>query len=509
MNDQLRDVLTRVADRAGPLSVDPQLWSRASRTRRRRQGFTAAAAALVVVALLGGVVLATGVFRTAAPPVDRPDRHAPIEIEGMAGDGGLRLEKDLAIGRASAAIVNDTGVFVMTAEDGAYHRLLLPGFDPPLYARTAAAHGVDFPEILSLSPDGTKLIYAWHEPFVPQPTTCSRSVCGEPGEGWVESGARLLDLTTGAVDTYPSPPDGPGVSTQLGLFNWNFRWSPDSRLVAFNEKITTDMGYGGWEGLGGRVLDTTKKVAEPRGNPRGVNDMSGVADPDTAAPALTNSGLAVWVETPESRGRLYYDEQSLMTGTDGAPRRQSLPHDVIWGPGRFSPDGQTLLIESARLSDHMLAVQPGRDNSTRPVQLEGDVPGKPVRTQLLGWVDDSHVLAAVHQSAGADRWRAEADLALLTLDLDAGTADVAVVGRVDAGDTGSVFSYATDLLALDVPINPSGEPMVQEPGPARDSAVPRPLDGNGLVDQPWLPLAAIGLAFGAALAVMVLRRKRY
>ena len=43
--------------------------------------------------------------------------------------------------------------------------------------------------------------------------------------------------------------------------------------------------------------------------------------------------------------------------------------------------------------------------------------------------------------------------AWLTLDLDAGTADVAVVGQVDAGDTGSVFSYATDLLTVDVPIN--------------------------------------------------------
>ena len=73
-----------------------------------------------------------------------------------------------------------------------------------------------------------------------------------------------------------------------------------------------------------------------------------------------------------------------MTGTDGAPRRQSLPHDVIWGPGRFSPDGQTLLIESARLSDSMRAVQPDRDDSTRPVQLEGDVPGKHVKDPTAG-----------------------------------------------------------------------------------------------------------------------------
>ncbi len=102
-----------------------------------------------------------------------------IEIEGIAGDGGLRIEKDLAVGRASVAIANDTGAFVVTADGGVRHRLALPGFDAPRYARTAAEEGVDFPEVLSLSPDGTKLIYAWHEPFVPPSTTCgSRSARG-------------------------------------------------------------------------------------------------------------------------------------------------------------------------------------------------------------------------------------------------------------------------------------------------------------------------------------------
>ena len=169
MADQLRDVLTRVADRAGPVSVDPQMWARASRSRRRRQALTAAAAVLVVAALLGGIVQATGVFRADPAPVDRPDRHDPIEIEGIAGDGGLRIEKGLALGRASVAIANDTGAFVITAADGVSHRIALPGFDAPLYAETTAEEGRPRPtlaEVFSLSPDGTKLIYAWHEPFV-------------------------------------------------------------------------------------------------------------------------------------------------------------------------------------------------------------------------------------------------------------------------------------------------------------------------------------------------------
>lgn len=516
MTDQLRDVLTRVAERAGPVTVDPLLWSRASRIRRRRQGFTAVAAALVVVALVGGIVLAMGVLGTAPPPADRPDTHDPIEIEGISGDGGLRVEKDLAIGRASVAIINDTGAFVVTADDGVAHRLALPGFDAPLNAKSAAAAGHDLPEMLSLSPDGTKLIYAWHAPFVPQPTTCSGSVCGEYGEGWVESGARLLDLTTGALDTYPSRPDELQLSTQLGRVNSGFRWSADSRLVAFYEGVGLGAERSG-EQWGGYVLDTTQKVrwseAGPQLNPRPVTETRGGPEirggPDAGAPAVNDSGLVAWVSTPDFRSQPQLDKQSLGTATGGAPRPQPLPVVAAgWGSGRFSPDGQTMLVESRGLSNRLLAMSPGRADSVRQLLLGGDLPSEQVRTELLGWVGADQILAVVHAATDNTAWSADADLALLTLDLDAGTADVAVVGRVDAGDTGSAFSYATDLLTLDIPTNASGEPKAQEPGPAKkNSEDSSTLDRTGL-SEPWQPLAAIGLALGAALAATILRRKR-
>jgi hypothetical protein len=493
MTEQLRDVLTRVADRSGPVSVDPSLWSRAVRTRRRRQGFTAAAAVLLVITLVGGIVLATGVHRTASPPVDRPDRHDPIEIVGIAGDGGLRLEKDLAIGRGSVAIVNDTAAFVVTADDGVAHRLALPGFDAPLYARAAAESGADLSEMLSLSPDGTKLIYAWHEPFVPQPTRCSRSVCGEPGEGWVQSGARLLDLTTGVLDTYPSRPDELSWTSQLSRTNSGFRWSADSRLVAFYE------GAGGpaapTESWGGRILDTTQKVRWSEGglqlNPRSVDEMSGL--PDSAAPALDNAGQAAWVNTPVLRGEPQLEKQSLMTSTDGA-RPQPLPVGTAgWGSGRFSPDGQTLLLEPAGLDDRILAIDPGRPDSARQLLLKGELPSDSVRTELVGWVGTDQALATVHQASGTGSWEGDADLALLNLDLDARTADVTVVGRVDTGDTGSAFSLAGDLLAVDLSANDSESPMAEAPGPAKDSAGSSALDRTGLSDHPWPALAALGL----------------
>ncbi len=449
MTEQLRDVLTRVADRAGPVSVDPLLWARASQTRRRRQRLAGGAAGLVVAVLVSGIVLASGVLHTAPPPVDRPDRQDPIQIEGIAGGGGLRVERDLAVGRASHAIVNDAGAFVVTADDGVAHRLALPGFDAALYVRTDAA-GEDLPEVLSLSPDGTKLIYAWSGPLV------GVDADGEAKarEGWIESGARLLDLTTGAIDTYPSPTPGPelgGLITQLGRSDWNFRWSPDSRLVTFVE------GGGSpgspTEDWGRYVLDTTKKVTwtrlGPQLNPRPVPELK--RDAETTAAALDDAGRVVWSSTPVIGGELRYREQSLMVGmADNIPRPQPLPHDVVWGSGRFSPGGRTLLVEPAGLSDRILAVSPGRAGSARVLLLTGDLPSDQVRTELLGWVGPDQVLAAVHQATSAGRWRADADLALLTLDLDAGTADLSVVGQVDAGDTGSDVSYATDLLPVDI-----------------------------------------------------------
>ena len=503
MADQLRDVLTRVADRAGPVSVDPLLWAKAARSRRRRQALTTAAAVLVVVALLGGILLATGVLRNAQQPVDRPDRHGPIEIEGIAGDGGLRIEKDLAIGRASVAIVNDTGAFVVTAADGVSHRIALPGFDAPLYAKTAVEGRPSFAEVLSLSPDGTKLIYAWHEPFVVEPDGR-----GEAGEGWIQSGARLLDLTTGTIDTYPSEPDESQFMSQLSRANWGFRWSPDSQLVTFYEGI----GGPGWptEGWGGRVLDTTQQVTwsedGPQLNPRGVGKMP--ADPEFAtAPVVSDTGLAAWVETPNLWGRPQYRGQSLMTGTHGAPRPHPLPDDAIWGSARFSPDGQTLLVEPAGLSDRVLAVDPGRSGGIRQLLLEGDLLSEQAKIELLGWVDTNQVLAAVHQATGPGSWEEDANLTLLTLDLDAGTAELAQVGHWDAGDTGSIFSVATDLLAGDIPTHEPERPGADDPAPATEPT--RTSTGHtDFSEQPWLLLGAASLVLGAALVALALRRKR-
>lgn len=130
---------------------------------------------------------------------------------------------------------------------------------------------------------------------------------------------------------------------------------------------------------------------------------------------------------------------------------QQLPDDIVWGAGRFSADGETLLIEPAGLDDQVLVCVPGRPAQNRPLSLAGDLPSDRVKVDVQGWLADDEVLALVHEAAGSDEWQADADLAVLTLDLDAGTAKVAVVGHLDAVDSGNVFSLASDLIAARVP----------------------------------------------------------
>ena len=200
-----------------------------------------------------------------------------------------------------------------------------------------------------------------------------------------------------------------------------------------------------------------------------------------------------------------------MTETDGAPRPQPLPvrrrrlgkRPVL--PRRTNP------ADRVRGAERPVAGRRPPAGPTVPASCcsEGDLPSEQVRTQLLGWVGADKMLAVVHEATGTGTWHADADLALLTLDLDAGTADVAVVGRVDAGDTGSAFSYATDLLAVDIPTDEPAKPMVDERQVRRGTRTIRPpWTATDSPTSPGCPWAAVGLALGAALLVMILRRKR-
>ena len=183
----LHDLLTRIADRAGPGPTDPgELWRsarQARRSRTQRRAVALVAAGLAAVAALTAVGIEAQ--RHEPPqPVEQPDPAPtgpaiPSVVYGVPGDGGLPVEPDLAVGRASVVIANPVGVYVVTAGDGEYHRVRLPGYDATSYS--TALPGI------ALSPDGTQLAFGWR--------STARHEDGRP----LHSGLRVLSLATGAV----------------------------------------------------------------------------------------------------------------------------------------------------------------------------------------------------------------------------------------------------------------------------------------------------------------------
>ena len=162
MSDQLRDLLSRVADDAPAPLPDPTLWRRARRARTRNRALAVGAVA-ATIAVIATVAVQGQRLSSDPDPAPKPPEHRLTSVHGVVGDGGLRLERDLAVGQATAVVTNDTDVFVITAADGAYHRLRLPGYDPALH--DGSLDDAERPGV-ALSPDGRRLAYAWHEPIL-------------------------------------------------------------------------------------------------------------------------------------------------------------------------------------------------------------------------------------------------------------------------------------------------------------------------------------------------------
>ncbi len=490
MTDQLHDLMTRIADQAGPGPNDPTLWGRARRARRDRRRLRVAAVGALVLAVLAALTVAgLGGHRVAdAPPVEQPDRQEgpgiPSTIHAVPGSGGLELERDLGVGQAAAAVSTPTGAFVVTAADGDYHRVRLAGFHPELHS--AALGG------LALSPDGRRLAWTWQSPPGPDGSD----------HGW---GLRVADLTTGDVRTARVD-----VSFEPGVLS-NPRWSPDGRYVVMDEVFGVGLVNGDWvppadagyaiEYLGA-VLDVRRmRLTSIVGSYLDGSPYDAwVVAPTRRAYRVVGDRLLTWAHT----GGEAWHRTTLATGVSGA------------STGRISGNGRWLLL-AGRGPSSQLALIDLQQQGGVPVLVSG--PDGRAVLDVLGWTDDQRVLAVLAPAADGKA----ADLVRLRLvpapgDLASGAArpvqlETEPLGSLVGAGPETAVSVAVDLAAGErttwdadaPPFVDQGEVRQEPAGATRPPATASRDDGERARSRNALLLGLVGAAAVAALVLGALR----
>ena len=499
MTEQLHDLLARIADQSGPGSSDPTLWVRAQRARRRDRAVRASAAALTAVALAGALAIGLGT-RHAPPPANQtPAPHQtgvgiPSTVRGIHGDDGLDLETDLAVGPASVAIANQSGAFLITAADGVYHRLRLPGFDPSAFNDNETG--------LALSPDGTRLAYGWRAAKTTGSTSRPRV------------GTRVLDLRTGALQKIPNAP-GYFVDSKVRISTYGYGWSPNGRYLIF-ETLTKDPADAGpehwWVGVDTSTARFFMFAHETR-------DASCSVATDCPPMTLVGPRLSARVKSlQEFTGSA---ERSLVV-TSGAYYITGLPGTADWAVGRFSPDGRRILLRPDGVGTGLVLVTDHKPRA-HPWQGAGDVTLLPLdsaewpdgaRIDVLGWVGPDHALAMVNRGTGPDTWEPGGELVLVDVSSTAAASpdhtpvDLHVVGHVEPGDRASTYSFATDFATVDTPtrdFNDTSSPTKSDP--SRDGALPSQGSSDGDTRR-LMVFATAGLLVLAAVSLVFARSRR-
>lgn len=272
MSEQLRDLMVRTAENAPTVRVDDGLWRRARRVRRRERLVVPVVAAVVVLGVLGTAVQGRSLLQggEVSPATGRatpamPSRVYPVpeHMDAMReGEWTFEREPTLRVGRAAVALTRTGGsAVVVSALDGDYHLLDLPGFDPMAPFRFEDG-------TVALSPDGQRLAYTWNR---------VRSIT-PGGDTYVPSGVRVVDLTTGAVTDHQ-------VRAGFGVFSHGFSWSPNGRYLAYNTQIS-NVSQSGTRGRRNFFVERLDTRTGERLRAVGV-PMTG------SAPAVTDLGTVV------------------------------------------------------------------------------------------------------------------------------------------------------------------------------------------------------------------------
>lgn len=440
MTDALRDELLRVGETAPPAAVPGDLWARGRRARRRDR-VVAGGAVLSVLLVLGGVGWVLGGPRDhAAPPT------APGAVEAMPSvihpvPGRLEhvsegadetwkravAETDLAVGRVSVAFASGidgkTLPVVITAADGRYHLLRLPGW----LGTSLAAYQSGTPA-LALSPDGRQLAWGWYD----------RSTFGAET---VSAGVRVVDLESGRVRTIT-------LSGGRGVAVGSVSWSPDSRWLVWQgmQLRTWKEDRTAWErNVAGRIAPgatTSEAIAVSR-------------DQDERL-AIVEHGTVGWV----------YRGGYRFVGPDGRPGDVTFHlAGIPVVAGLFGPDG---VLAMAGTQQGKGAAFLEFADPTKPQVRDFVVPTRvwtealpdsryPATVEPVGWLDERHVVelvTPVHPLDESNWTSGDSELAVMSL-RDGDQPAYEVVARVKQGGdkTGRIqaLSVAVDLMTLDQP----------------------------------------------------------
>ncbi|EGD44710.1 hypothetical protein NBCG_00961 [Nocardioidaceae bacterium Broad-1] len=225
-DQQLREELHRIAERAPEVYVPTDTFARGRRAHRRSVVIAVSTISAAVALIAGSIALALAPHRDSAE-VDpaRGDIELAVPDTVYAAPTWLaetedgryvnvgKLEHDLAIGAGAIAYAqpaqdsNGAVAVVVDADDGDYHPLALDDFIglDPYWQNSYGDDGGHRP--LALSPDGTHLAWSWGLGRDAAPDS-------QPASG----GVRIADLTTGEISEWDLSYDG---STYVTDVEWS------------------------------------------------------------------------------------------------------------------------------------------------------------------------------------------------------------------------------------------------------------------------------------------------
>ena len=433
LTDHLQSELARIAERAPDLDLPGDAWRRGQRLRRRDRVATVAAAVVTCAAIAGLVVTITTPHQVS--PIQQPAGPAGVParvwavpdrlVQNRENVGNEKTwdprvaESELAIGRGAVAFTVGAGgalPVVVTAADGAYHALDLPGFvEAGLINSGSGSSSVLETSALALSPDGDELAFGWWKPDAP---------LGSP----MPAGIRILELDTGGITTIPLR-GGNGIRVR------SLDWSPDGRWLAWTGDRTaswTPSSSGNGDLVAGRVTPADEVQVRP-----------GKLSSD-ASPAISSSGLLA-----------IQDRDRLTLWDGGQVSRGPVTRDDNPGsPAAWSPAGD--VVADAHQSGRAFSVTDPATGRMSTGDLPSETASREAASRPVGWIDDDHLVLYVSPSPGDGNGAAQRRLVVATR-VGEREWSSRVVGQVDATVHGDL-SVAVDLMSQAVPTVARPEP---------------------------------------------------